>query len=162
MQYTASNSSHKRWGSIKAPDSIKLCTPRTCLFHHLVSSKHLYVLSIINPWSVCAARVTVIGSVCVSVSPCFNSLLDCLFVPKTIRSTERVMTISLMEPFFLNMLCCRDLSAASIVRIQTVGHFHLRMRIIFTTCWSRHFSHWRSYVTSGNHVSEQGLPIMSS
>ena len=27
--------------------------------------------------------------------------------------------------FFLNMLRCRDLSAASIVRIQTVGHFLL-------------------------------------
>ena len=27
-------------------------------------------------------------------------------------------------PFFLNMLRCRELSAASMVRIQTVGHFY--------------------------------------
>ena len=38
--------------------------------------------------------------VCLSVCPCFNSPLDCLFVPKTIPSTSRVMTISLIEPFF--------------------------------------------------------------
>ena len=56
--------------------------------------------------------------VCLSVCPCFNSLLDCLFVPQMIRSTERV-TISLIEPFFLDMLRCRDLSAASLVRIQS-------------------------------------------
>ena len=61
-------------------------------------------------------------SVCVSVCTCFNSLLD---FPQTIPSTARVMTISLIEPFFLNMLRCRDLSAATIVCIQTVGHFFL-------------------------------------
>ena len=79
----------------------------------------LYILFNLN-----IARFMVVGSVC----PCFNSLLDCLFVPQTIQSTESVTTISLIEPFFcrsfLNKLHCRDLSAASIVRIQTVGHFH--------------------------------------
>ena len=75
------------------------------------------------------------GWVCLS---CFNSPLDCFFVPQTTSSTARVTTISLIEPFFLNMLRCRDLSAATIVRIQTVGHFTLRqtrMRIISTTWW---------------------------
>ena len=43
----------------------------------------------------------------------------------TIPSTKRVTAISLIEPFFLNMLRYRDLSAAIIVCIQTVGHFLL-------------------------------------
>ena len=80
---------------------------------------------LVNPRRACAARVTVVGSVCQSVCPCFNSPLDCLFVPQTIPSTARVTTISSIEPFFLNMLRCRDLSAATTVCIQTVGHFLL-------------------------------------
>ena len=91
------------------------------------------VTVVINPWRACTARVTVVGSVCLSVCPCYNSPLDCLFVPQTIRSTERLTTITLIEPFFLNMLRCRDLSPASIVRIQTVGIFTLRMHIISAT-----------------------------
>ena len=50
--------------------------------------------SVVNPRRACAARVTVVGSV--SVCPCFNSPLDCLFVPQTIPSTARVTTISLI------------------------------------------------------------------
>ena len=40
-------------------------------------------LSIINSRRACAERVTVVGSVCLSVLQ-----LDCLFVPQTIQSTE--------------------------------------------------------------------------
>ena len=34
----------------------------------------------------CAARVTIVGSVCLCFL-CPNSLLECLFVPKTIQHT---------------------------------------------------------------------------
>ena len=55
-------------------------------------------LLLINPRCACAARVTVYSwvclFVCLSVCPCFNSPLDCLFVPQTISSTARVTTIN--------------------------------------------------------------------
>ena len=90
---------------------------------------------LVNPRPTCAARVTVVGSVCLSML----QPLDCLFVPETIPSTAQVTTISLIQPFILNMLRCRDLSAATIVRIQTVGHFYsaenAHAQVISTTWW---------------------------
>ena len=49
----------------------------------------------INTRRVCAARVTVVGSICLSMLPRLF-----LFIPQTTPSTERVTTISLIEPFF--------------------------------------------------------------
>ena len=65
-------------------------------------------------------------SVCLSVCPCSNSLLDGLFVPQTIRRNKRVIRISSIERFSLKMLRCRDLSVTSIVRVHSAGHFFTR------------------------------------
>ena len=83
----------------------------------------------VNPRRACAARVTVLGSVCLSVCPCSNSLLDGLFVPQTIRRNKRVIRISLIERFSLR---CRDLSVTS---IHSAGHFLLAHAHYITTTW---------------------------
>ena len=85
----------------------------------------IMLLTFINPRRACAARVTVVGSVCLSVCPCSNSLLDGLFVPQTIQRSKRVIRISLIERFSLKMLCCRDLSVTSIVSAHSAAHFLL-------------------------------------
>ena len=99
------------------------------------------VIFLINPWHACAARVTVVGSVCF-VCLSVLQLTSQLFVRPandTIYYNQFNRAV-----FFLNMFCCRDLSSASIVRIQTVGHIpKTRMRIISTTCVGSHlFSLW--------------------
>ena len=76
----------------------------------------LCCLHFIDPRRACAARVTVVGSVCLSVCPSMLQLTSRLFARPT--NDTIYCTGSLIEPFFL------DLSAATILRIQTVGHFY--------------------------------------
>ena len=107
--------------------------------------------------------------VCLSVCPCSNSLLDGLFVPQTIRRNKRVIRISLIERFSLKMLCCRDLSVTSIVRVHSAGHFLLaeneHAHYIITTTWpsgrERLSCLPRVTIFPGYHASKQGLPTMS-
>ena len=123
---------------------------------------------VINPRRACAARVTVLGSVCLSVCPCSNSLLDGLFVPQMIRRNKRVIRISLIERFSLKMLHCRDLSVTSIVRVHSAGHFLLAENEhahYITTTWpsgrERRSCVPRVTISPGYHASKQGLPTMS-
>ena len=59
---------------------------------------------IINPRRACAARVTVLGSVCLLLS---ISLLGCLFVSQRIPPTERAMKVRKFERFSLKTLRCK-------------------------------------------------------
>ena len=72
----------------------------SCSFVGLCVSTNSYI--IINPRRACAARVTVVGFVCLCVylSVCMSvcallyiSPLECLFVPETIPSTQRAMKV---------------------------------------------------------------------
>ena len=78
--------------------------------------KHLWVyhsgtivvvctIFIINPQRACAARVTVVGSVCLSghISP-----MERLFVLKTLSRTERATKVKMFVGFSLKPLRCRD------------------------------------------------------
>ena len=59
---------------------------------------------IINPRRACAARVTVVG---LSVCPCDISLLERLFVLKTLSHTQRVAKVKKYVGFSLKMLRCK-------------------------------------------------------
>ena len=68
---------------------------------------------IINPRRACAARVTVVGSVCVSVclSVCLLSHIspmERLFVLKTLSRTQRATKVKKFVGFSLKPLRCRD------------------------------------------------------
>ena len=69
--------------------------------------------AVINPRRACAARVTVVGSVCVCVCLLLDiSLLECLFVSQTMRRTQRAMKY---ERFSLTVA---ELQPSSIVRLM--------------------------------------------
>ena len=65
---------------------------------------------LINPRCACAARVTVVGSVClcVSVCPLNISPLECLFVLKTISCTQRATKVKTIVWISRKLLHCRD------------------------------------------------------
>ena len=64
---------------------------------------------VINPRRACAARVTVVGSVCVSV--CLSghiSPMERLFVLKTLSRTQQATKVKKIVGFSLKPLRCRD------------------------------------------------------
>ena len=66
---------------------------------------HFNLLSLFNPRRACAARVTVVGSVC----PLSHiSSLVRLFVLKTLSRTQRATKVKKFVGFSLKLLCCRD------------------------------------------------------
>ena len=68
-------------------------------------------LLFINPRRACAARVTVVGSVCVCVCVCLLSHIspmERLFVLKTLSRTQRATKVKLFVGFSLKPLRCRD------------------------------------------------------
>ena len=68
--------------------------------------KMAFLKSVINPRRACAARVTVVG---LSVCPLVNiSLLERLFVLKTLSHTQRATKVKKYVGFFLKPLRCRD------------------------------------------------------
>ena len=64
---------------------------------------------LVNPRRACAARVTVVGlSVCLFVCPLVNiSLLERLFVLKTLSHTQRATKVKKYVGFSLKMLRCK-------------------------------------------------------
>ena len=67
---------------------------------------------IINPRRACAARVTVVG---LSVCPLVNiSLLERLFVLKTLSHTQRATKVKKYVGFSLKPLRCRDTALAAV------------------------------------------------
>ena len=66
------------------------------------------MLYVVNPRRACAARVTVVGSVCVSLCPLlYSSLLECLFASQTIQPTQQPMKVRTYVRFSLKMLRCK-------------------------------------------------------
>ena len=59
---------------------------------------------LVNPRRACAARVTVVGFVCLLL---YISPLERLFVPETIPSTQRAMKVRKFVGFSLKMLRCK-------------------------------------------------------
>ena len=85
--------------------------------------------------------------VCLFVCPCFNSPLNCLFVPQTIRSTARVMTTSLIEPFFSEY--------APLQRSQRCQHStHTNSRPFSENTHAHYFYHVCKCVNLANMCSE--------
>ena len=67
----------------------------------------------INPRRACAARVTVVGSVCVRTCVCVCLLshispMERLFVLKTLSRTQRATKVKIFVGFSLKPLRCRD------------------------------------------------------
>ena len=63
---------------------------------------------IVNPRRACAARVTVVGSVCVSVCLLSHiSPMERLFVLKTLSRTQRATKVKKFVGFSLKMLRCK-------------------------------------------------------
>ena len=98
--------------------------------------------------------------VCLSVCPCFNSPLECLFIPQTIPLIAQVTTISLIEPFFSEYapLQRSERCRHSIYTYKQSAMFTLwktRMRIFLRRGGSRRlFSRSVSSICAGYHVSE--------
>ena len=70
---------------------------------------NLLVSVLFNPRRACAARVTVVGSVCVSVCPLSHiSPMERLFVLKTLSRTQRATKVKKFVGFSLKPLRCRD------------------------------------------------------
>ena len=99
--------------------------------------------SVVNPLRACAARVTVVGSVClcVCVSVCLLSHIspmERLFVLKTLSRTQRATKVKKFVGFSLKPLRCRDPSLPPLYGHAYSRPFFLRkarMRIIvFTAC----------------------------
>ena len=67
------------------------------------------IVAIINPRRACAARVTVVGSVCVSVCVSGHiSPMERLFVLKTLSRTQRATKVKKFVGFSLKPFRCRD------------------------------------------------------
>ena len=69
-------------------------------------------MKVINPRCACAAKVTVVGFVCLSVclSVClllYISPLERLFVPETLPSTQRATKVRKFVGFSLKVLRCK-------------------------------------------------------
>ena len=78
----------------------------------------------INPRRACAARVTVVGSVCLSVCLLSHiSPLERLFVLKTLSRTQRATKVKKFVGFSLKPLRCRDPALPPLTAIRTAGHF---------------------------------------
>ena len=92
---------------------------------------------IINPRRACAARVTVVGSVCPlsHISP-----MERLFVLKTLSRTQLATKVKKFVGFSLKPLHCRDPALPPLYGHAYSRPFFLRkarMRIIvFTTWWT--------------------------
>ena len=68
----------------------------------------LVFLPVINPRHACAARVTVVGSVCVCVCLLSHiSPMERLFVLKTLSRTQRATKVKKYLGFSLKMLRCK-------------------------------------------------------
>ena len=79
---------------------------------------------LINPRRACAARVTVVGSVCLCVCLLSHiSPLERLFVLKTLSRPQRATKVKINVGFSLKPLRCRDPALPPLTAIRTVGHF---------------------------------------
>ena len=84
------------------------------IIHTVGTYMYMYILlHIINPRRACAARVTVVGSVCLSVYLCVCPLshispMEHLFVLKTLSRTQRATKVKIFVGFSLKPLRCRD------------------------------------------------------
>ena len=86
---------------------------RVSLLHQNGPCNDVILHNVINPRRACAARVTVVGLsdlfVCLFVCPLVNiSLLERLFVLKTLSHTQRATKVKKYVGFFLKPLRCRD------------------------------------------------------
>ena len=61
-----------------------------------------------NPRRACAARVTVVGSVCVCVCVCHISPMERLFVLKLLSHIKRATKVKIFVGFSLKPFRCRD------------------------------------------------------
>ena len=87
--------------------------------HHVSNNYDL-----INPWRICAARVTVVGSVCVCVCLLSHiSPLERLFILKILSRTQQAMEVQKFVGFSLKPLHCRDPALSPLNDIRMVGHF---------------------------------------
>ena len=75
----------------------------------------------INPRRACAARVTVVGSVCplLNISP-----LERLLVSQSVPHTQRAAKVRYFVWFSLKMLRCRARALPSLYGYAAVGHFY--------------------------------------
>ena len=81
--------------------------------------------SLINARRACAARVTVVGSVCLCVCPLRNiSPLERLFVSQSVPHTQRAAKVKNFVWFSLKMLRCRARVLPSLYGYALVGHFY--------------------------------------
>ena len=104
-----------------------------CLNHPALVYKHPAYL--VNPRRACAARVTVVGSVCLlsHISP-----MERLFVLKTLSRTQRATKVKIFVGFSLKPLRCRDPALPPLCGRAYSRPFFLlkaRMRIIVFTTW---------------------------
>ena len=101
---------------------------------------------VINPRRTCAARVTVVGSVCLFVCLLSHiSPLECLFVLKTLSRTQRATKVKKFVGFSLKPLRCRDPASPRCTAIHTLCHFkaHARMNeacqlVVRAQVWRQH------------------------
>ena len=72
-----------------------------------------------------AARVTVVGSVCLCVCPLLNiSPLERLFVSQSVPHTQQAAKVRNFVWFSLKMLRCRARALPSLYSYALVGHFY--------------------------------------
>ena len=89
-----------------------------------IARRAAWHMTIINPRRACAARVTVVGSVCLCVCLLSHiSPLERLFVLKTLSRTQRATKVNTFVGFSLKPLRCRDPALPPSTAIRTVGHF---------------------------------------
>ena len=87
----------------------KTCTNHDIAVYYVQLHIDDAILCIINPRRACAARVTVVGSVCVCVCLLSNiSPMERLFVLKTLSRTQRATKVKIFVGFSLKPLRCRD------------------------------------------------------
>ena len=103
-------------------------------------------IDIINPRRACAARVTVVGSVCVCVCLLSHiSPMERLFVLKTLSRTKRATKVKIFVGFSLKPLRCRDPALPPLCGRAYSRPFFLRkarMRIIVFTTWRPFLPVW--------------------
>ena len=105
--------------------SLPFCKPKEGDVHYkTLNLGQPFISPLINPRRACAARVTVVGSVCLSVCLLSHiSPLERLFVLKTLSRTQRATKVKKFVGFSLKPLRCRDPALPPLTAIRTVGHF---------------------------------------